>query len=146
VKLGRCSRSVRVLVVTAAWMLSAMTLGVWSDCVCAQSEEPIAYTGHGAFFDRNGNQIPLTQTFVNKAQAWYREDMLSALNASQKRDFAALERKLYEGVPARRQARLIARQRALDWLFVNSPRHMGDDRLLGKLRALQFALTQPLPR
>jgi hypothetical protein len=137
---------VRVLVVSAVCVLTTMTLGVWSDCVCAQSEEPIAYTGHGAFFDRNGNQIPPTQTFVNKAQAWYREDMLAALNASQKRDFAALERRLYEGMPARGQARLMARQRALDWLFVNSPKHMGDDRLLGKLRALEFALTRPLPK
>src|SRR2546428_9441092 len=76
----------------------------------AQGEEPIAYIGHGAFFDRMGNEIQLMQALVEKAQTWYREDMLSALNARQKRDFAMFEQRLYDGVRVQGQARLVVRQ------------------------------------
>jgi hypothetical protein len=135
----------RVPVALAVCGLLALSGPVWSTVARAQSEEPIAYIGHGAFFDGLGNEIHLTQAFVDKAQAWYREDMLAALTASQKRDFAAFEQRLYDGVPARGQARLVARQRALEWLLAASPRHKSDDRTVGKLRALQLALTRPLP-
>ena len=37
----------------------------------AQDTEPIAYIGHGGFFDQNGKQIEPTVEFVEKAQAWY---------------------------------------------------------------------------
>jgi hypothetical protein len=137
----------RALVALGAVWLSAVSGGLWSSDARAQDreQEPIAYIGHGAFFDHKGNEIRLTQAFVEKAQAWYREDMLSALNAVQKRDFAVFEQGLYVGVPAQGQARLVAQQRALEWLFANSPKHTNDDRTLGKLRALEYALTRPLP-
>ena len=129
----------------AGCLLSVVALGVTPRRVWAQTEEPIAYIGHGAFFDRDGKQIPLTQTFISKAQAWYRQAMLSGLDGQQKRDFEAFERGLYEAVPAHGQERPIAQQRALDWLLSNSPQRKNDDRLQGKLRAMQVALARPLP-
>lgn len=121
-------------------------LGVsWSLQGNAQSGEPIAYIGHGAFFDAAGNQIRPTAAFVEKAQAWYRADMLSGLDDSAKREFATIERRLYEVVPGRGQPRLFARQKSLQWLFAHSPRHENDDRTLGKLRALEFAMAWKLP-
>jgi hypothetical protein len=144
-KTGHHSHWIRAVVAAAACWVTAMSGGLWSNEARAQSEEPIASIGHGAFFDRTGNEIPLTQAFVEKAQTWYREDMLSSLNARQKRDFAAFERRLYDGVQVQGQARLAVRQRALEWLVAASPRHKNDDRTLGKLRALRYALTRPLP-
>ena len=38
----------------------------------AQEKEPIAYIGHGGFFDHDGKQIELAVDFVAKAQDWYR--------------------------------------------------------------------------
>src|SRR5262245_36506107 len=139
----------RVLVARAACGLLTLTLIIFSSMRPAvaqtQGEEPIAYVGHGAFFDNQGNEIRVTQAFVEKAQRWYREEMLAALTATQKRDFAAFEQQLDSGVPAQGQARLAARQRALEWLLAASPKHKNDDRIAGKLHALQAALTRPLP-
>ena len=131
---------------SSALILGAGSIGVWPNQAWAQGEDPIAYVGHGAFFDREGHQIVVTQTFVEKAQAWYRQTMLSSLSAGQQGEFAAVERRLNDGVPAQGQPRLVAQQRALDWLLMNSPQHKNDDRLRGKLQALQAALTQPLPQ
>ena len=144
-KTERHSHWIRALVALAACWFIAMSGSLRSNDALAQGEEPIAYIGHGAFFDRKGNEIPLTQAFVETAQTWYREDMLSALTARQKRDFAVFERRLYDGVQVQGQARLVMRQRALEWLVAASPRHKNDDRTLGKLRALAYALTRPLP-
>jgi hypothetical protein len=132
-----------IVALTACW-LTATAAGASARQPAVQDEEPIAYVGHGAFFDRSGNQIRVTQAFLEKAQAWYREQMLSALNARQKRDFAAVEQKQLAG-GGEGQARLAARQRALEWLIANSPRYKNDDRTLGKLRALDYALKRSLP-
>jgi hypothetical protein len=140
-KIGRHARRMRALVAFAAGLIGALSLALSSSGARAQAEEPIAYTGHGGFFDRMGNQIQVTQAFVERAQAWYREDMLSALNPGQKRELALFEQRLYDAVPVQGQARLVVRQRALDWLFANSPNHENDDRRLGKLRALEYALS-----
>jgi len=142
---GRRSRCTRALVALAACWLAAVCGSLWPQDTRAQSEEPIAYIGHGAFFDRQGNEIQLTQAFVERAQAWYREDMLPALSVRQKSEFATLEQQLYAGVPAQSQARLVARQRMLASLLAISPRHRNNDRTLGKLRALEYALTWRLP-
>ncbi|MEO8671968.1 MAG: hypothetical protein ABI411_11685 [Tahibacter sp.] len=111
----------------------------------AQSQEPIAYTGHGGFFDQSGNQIPLTLAFVEQAQAWYRADLMSGLDGAKKNEFLAYEKRLFENVPERGQARLVVRQRSLEWLFANSSKHRDDDRTLGKLRALATALKWQVP-
>jgi hypothetical protein len=50
----------------------------------AQEKEPIAYIGHGGFFDQNGKQIELTLEFVAKAQDWYRAKLLSNLPEDKK--------------------------------------------------------------
>ncbi|HVH36141.1 MAG TPA: hypothetical protein VM847_18740, partial [Tahibacter sp.] len=113
----------------------------WAGPARAGAEEPIAYIGHGAFFEASGRQITPTQQFVAEAQAWYRADLSRRLGEDKAFDFSAFERDLFDGVPAQGQARLVFEQRALEWLYANSARQKDDDRTLGKLRALDFALT-----
>jgi hypothetical protein len=121
-------------------------LGVMSPVAAlAQTEQPIAYIGHGAFFDSKGNEIKMTLAFVEKAQAWYHADFLSDMEAAKKGEVAQFEKRLYAGVEMKGQTRSVMQQRALEWLFFNSPRHNEDDRTLGKLRALEYALTFQLP-
>ena len=132
--LGRCTRALVVVI----WVASAASFP-------AHADEPIAYIGHGAFFDSAGKQIVPTPTLLEQAQAWYRTELMSGLDADKQREFAELERGLFDGVPAKGQARLVVRQRTLEWLFANSSQHVDDDRMLGKLRALEYALTWTLP-
>lgn len=134
----RRSRSLTIIAI-AGW------LGIFSGVAFAQSEEPIAYIGHGAFFDRRGNEIVVTQEFVQKAQAWYRAELLAGLDQKKKAQFSEFEQQLTKGVRMEGQTRLVVQQRALEWLFANSPKHRDDDRTLGKLRALEYALRWKLP-
>jgi len=126
------------------WFL-AQSSCLLSSLAVAQTEQPISYIGHGAFFDSKGNEIPVTQAFVAKAQAWYRKDFLSGASEVTKREFAGFEERLFHGVEMTGQTRLVAQQRSLEWLFFRSTKHAEDDRTLGKLRALQYALTWRLP-
>lgn len=120
-------------------------VGVWPMQAVAQSEEPIAYIGHGAFFDSMGNEIQVTQEFVQRAQAWYVAKLLSDLDAARNREFTVYEKRLSAGIETTGQTGLVIRQRALEWLFFNAPKHQEDDRMLGKLRALKYALNWKLP-
>ena len=112
--------------------------------VLAQEDEPIAYIGHGAFFDSQGNQIVPTAEFVARAQEWYGATLLSGLSAAKKSEFASFESRLNEGIKIEGQARLIVQQRLLDWLVANSPRAKNDGRMIGKLNALKSELNWKL--
>lgn len=144
-KIGFWSQPSRTFLMLTAGCLVATIGGMWPVEALAQSEQPIAYIGHGAFFDSKGNEIKMTLAFVEKAQAWYRADFLSGLDATKKRDFAQFEKRLYAGVEMKGQTRLVVQQRALEWLFFNSPKHKDDDRTEGKLHALEYALKWQLP-
>ena len=127
-----------------AFLVSAL-LGLCAAQASAGSPQPISTIGHGGFFDADGNQVTLTQDFVIEAQAWYRADMLSRLDADKTFDLASFEADLFDGVPSKGQTRLLFEQRALEWLYDNSTRDPGDYRTLGKLRAMDYALTFRLP-
>lgn len=109
-----------------------------------QDEEPIAYIGHGAFFDPKGRQIVPTAEFVSKAQSWYRARLLAGLKPKQRAAFSAFEQRLGKGLNLTGQAGLVVRQRALDWLIAQSPRTL-TNRMHGKLNALKYRLNWQLP-
>lgn len=125
--------------------LAACLCGSLAAPALAQEQQPIAYIGHGAFFDSNGEEIALTQPFVDKAQSWYRQYLLADLAPEKKDEFAGVEKRLAEEFKVEGQALLVVRHAALEWLFANSTRLKNDDRLQGKLRALAYAMTWRLP-
>src|SRR5438067_4316476 len=107
--------------------------------VLAQEPEPIAYFGHGGFFDQGGKQIEVTPDFVAKAQTWYRNKLLAALPAEKKAQFTNFESQLFSGLRVSGQTQLVLQQRSLDWLLANSK--LNDrDQIVGKLNALKRAL------
>ncbi|MCW3849251.1 hypothetical protein OF829_18590 [Sphingomonas sp. LB-2] len=110
----------------------------------AQGEEPIAYIGHGAFFERDGKQIVPTAEWVAKAQDWYRAKLSRSLDSKGKAAFATFDRRL-STIKAEGQARLIVRQRSLEWLIVNAPRAAADNRTIGKINAIGYELNFRLP-
>jgi hypothetical protein len=106
----------------------------------AQAVEPIAYIGHGAFFDNKGRQIVPTADFVAKAQSWYRERLLAGLKPRQRAEFAAFEQRLGKDLNLTGQARLVVGQRALDWLTAHSPNTTATKQIQAKLNALTYRL------
>jgi hypothetical protein len=126
-------------------MLAACVLATSGTAVSAEEEEPIAYVGHGAFFDRTGKELVPTQAFVNKSQDWYQKKLLAALSAKKKAEFGKIEKQLHEEVKAQGQTRLVVRQRLLEWLIANAQEVKPDHRTIGKLNALKFALHWKLP-
>lgn len=142
-KSGLVSRRLHRFTMFAAGWIMAICGVLWSTDGLAQrqNEEPIAYIGHGAFFDAKGNEIPVTQEFVDRAHTWYRANLMAGLDERKRREFTELEQRLQKGIRMDGQTRLVVQQRALEWLFANSSRHQDDHRTLGKLRALSYALT-----
>ena len=119
--------------------LLGLVLILGSASLVAQEQEPIAFIGHGAFFDQNGKQIEVTAEFIAKAQSYYRNKLLATLPEAKKQQFANIETRLAPGLRgADTQARLVVQQRALDWLAVSSP--AADHETRGKLKALKYEL------
>ena len=112
----------------------------------SNDDEPIAYIGHGAFFDRHGRQIVPTAEFVAKAQSWYRERLVAGLDPGVRTELGALERRLSENLARDGQERLIMQQAALDWLLARSPRTVAEGRMRAKLNAVKYQLSWRLPR
>src|ERR1043166_2722708 len=79
----------RVLIFCLAWHFALLAIS-WG--FAADDTEPIAYIGHGAFFDREGKQIQLTQDFIERAQAYYRQRLLSSMPPDQVAAFSEAEK------------------------------------------------------
>lgn len=111
----------------------------------AEDDEPVAFIGHGGFFDRKGQQIPLTAEFVARAQDWYRAKLLSGLTAAKRAEFEVFEKRLNEGLTVAGQAQLVVRHRALDWLAANVTPSKENAGMVAKLNALKYELNWQLP-
>ncbi|HEX3582496.1 MAG TPA: hypothetical protein VH087_12090 [Thermoanaerobaculia bacterium] len=109
----------------------------------AEPDEPIAFTGHGGFFDSKGNQIPVTTQWVAATQEWYRKRLAAALPQQKKSAFASYQKRLSAEVRGEGQTALVIRQQELDWLLANGAKI--DARTTGKLNALKYALEWKLP-
>ncbi|MFA5965742.1 MAG: hypothetical protein WC804_17130 [Sphingomonas sp.] len=113
----------------------------------APEKDPIAYIGHGAFFDAQGNQLVPTVEFVAAAQSYYRAVLLRGLDGQAREKFALFERRLAEAAKAGgdldAQSTLVVHQRSLDWLVANV--RQLDDRIAGKIRLLAYRLSFNLP-
>lgn len=106
-------------------------------------DEPIAYIGHGGFFDRKGNQIPVTAKWVAETQEWYRRKLAAALPEKKKGAYADYRKRLLAASNGERQTALVVQQREFDWLLANAANV--DPRMIGKLNALKYELQWKLP-
>ena len=112
----------------------------------AQDPEPIMATGHGGFFGRDGQQIPLTLGFAAEAQAWYRMHLLSALPVAKQREFGAYEKRLREGLKMETQDSLVLQHQALEWLLANTASSELKLQTASKVRALRHAMNWKIPQ
>jgi hypothetical protein len=107
--------------------------------------EPVAAYGHGAFFDDQGKQIPVTLDFVENAQLWYRDALLEQVATEESDTFISLEKSVLEGLGDDRQGILILRHQLLEKQFSETD---VDTKLLGissKLSALRYQMNWTLP-
>ncbi|HEY7617775.1 MAG TPA: hypothetical protein VH744_13300, partial [Terriglobales bacterium] len=111
----------------------------------ADDREPIAFVGHGAFFDQNGKQIVPTPEFLTSALAWYRTKLLSQLAPEKRSEFEAKERQAAQGLQLEGQSRLVFDARMIDWLLANTDESEDTSGIEGKLNAVKYALEWELP-
>ena len=132
-------------------MIAAMSLCAW--CVIltsanqpALAQEPIAYIGHGAMFDRNGNQIAATPRLIESAQQFYLGTLSALTNQEQFTRFKTERARLFEGWEWDHQSKLIANSALIDWLLHEVDSSQLDD-VQGKnnliKQQLQLRLFQP---
>jgi len=83
----------------------------------AYSDEPIAFIGHGAMFDREGRQIEVTAAFIEQAQQFYLRALSASANEEQLARLRAQEARLLEGRSWDPQSKLIATSAVIEWLL-----------------------------
>ncbi|MFS2112320.1 hypothetical protein ACCC88_21730 [Sphingomonas sp. Sphisp140] len=120
----------------------ALVLGVYSSSAQSQEEEPIAYVGHGAFFDASGREIEPTPEFLQRAERWYEKRIIAG--AEKSADFDATASKLTRGLTLSSYERLFAKQATLSWMASNLLSDRVDGRTRGKLRALEYRMRRTL--
>ena len=91
----------------------------------AQDDEPIAFIGHGAFFDSAGNQIVPTEEFIRGAMAWYRDDLLPRVPAEKRETFLRQEEMAGRSLGLTGREQLVLESRTVDWLMENAEKEPG---------------------
>ena len=105
---------------------------------------PVAYVGHGAMFDREGNELTPSVELIQRAQDVYLRQLLEGADEGQRQRFRELEEKLGRGLKLDGQSRLVLNSRLIDWLARNV-RPEGSERLLGINNVMKLELQRQLP-
>lgn len=110
----------------------------------ADDDEPISYIGHGAFFDKNGKQIEVTQDFIEQAQAYYRQRLLKSMSSEQATGVDESERRARQTPTSTRQDQLLLQNNILGSMTSkSSDPEVG--RIKSKLNALADAMRMQVP-
>lgn len=107
-------------------------------------EEPVAYIGHGAFFDARGGQIAMTPAEVERIHAWYEARLLRRMDAKHQSEFQSLRSQLTKSLDLTASERSFAAQAALSRAAQGDAALAGDFRTIGKLRALEYKMRRTL--
>ena len=108
----------------------------------SQSNEPIAYIGHGAMFDKDGKEIQVTQEFIKEAQKFYLDTLLKQADENQIAMFEQKQKRLFSGQQWDDRSELYARSALIEWL-INEIQHINADKIYGNLKLLGRKLTSP---
>jgi len=113
-----------------------------SNLFSCDENEPIAYIGHGALFDTNGDEMQVTPQFVKAAQQCYLDILLRQADEQQQTLFEQKQSSLLDGHQWDVRSELYANTALLEWL-VKEVKPADADQLLGKLTLLQQKVTSP---
>jgi hypothetical protein len=125
-----------------AFCMSAGALSDRSSFAELLLDDPIAYIGHGAMFDRSDNRIEPTREFIADAQRFYMEFLSERLLDQQRQSFKSKRERLFAGPELDEQSRLIANSALIDWQIQNVDAARVEDlhRLAGKNSFLKWLL------
>jgi hypothetical protein len=136
---GRHSANFLAALLIAGTMLGAKA---WPQAA-SDFEGPIAFVGHGALFDRQGEEIQPTLAFVDAAQSHYRDLLLAIADREVRCRFLAVRDEVLDGYDFEDQVLLAAESYLLSWLVTEVV--PGSSELLAKILALQSQLRWRLP-
>ena len=122
----------------------ALGAGIHSVAAVPEPEEPIAYIGHGAFFDKNGTELVMSPEMLERVLAFYETRLLRRFDAKRKGEFQALRLNLTKGLDLTGMETTFAAQAALNRIAQADQSTAADGRTLGKLRALEYRMRRTL--
>jgi len=122
----------------------ALGSGIHGVAAVPEPKEPIAYIGHGAFFDANGTEIVMTPAMLESVRAYYEARILPKLGARRQGEFRALRLTLTKGLDLSAAEEAFASQAALTRTAQAVPLNGADVHTLGKLRALEYRMRRGL--
>jgi hypothetical protein len=113
-----------------------------SSVLSCDAAGPIAYTGHGVFFDANGQAIQVTPAFIKSAQQCYLDILLQQADEQQRALFEQKQQQVLGGQPWNLRSELYANAALLAWLN-QAVKPADADRTARQLKLLQQTLTSP---
>jgi hypothetical protein len=108
-----------------------------------QADEPIAFIGHGAMFDKNGKEIEVTPEFIESTQQYYLDRLYQRASQEQKARFDQEKARLLEGRQWDKQSTLIANAALLD-LLIKEVKPEQAHLLQGKNNLIRYRLRKHL--
>ena len=106
-------------------------------------DEPIAYVGHGAMFDKHGTELAPTIRFIRQAQEWYMADLLKRVGKKQQTQFSSLKQEMTTNLAVDEQSQLVLNSSLMDWL-IDRAEIKDRERLRGKNNLLKKYLKRKL--
>lgn len=105
----------------SCWRYIAQAIAAVIFLTCASTgyalsfpDEPIAYIGHGVFFDKTGKPIAVTPEFVEQAQAFYLSRLYERANDEQKKRLDEVKKRYVSDKKWDRQNQMLAQTMLLD--------------------------------
>lgn len=105
----------------SCWRYIAQAIAAVIFLTCASTgyalsfpDEPIAYIGHGVFFDKTGKPIAMTPEFVEQAQAFYLSRLYERANDEQKKRLDEVKKRYVSDKKWDRQNQMLAQTMLLD--------------------------------
>jgi hypothetical protein len=108
----------------------------------SNNDEPIAYTGHGAMFDKNGKEIQVTPEFIKEAQKFYLDTLSKQAGEKQRALFEQKQKRLFSGQQWDKRSELYANSALIEWL-IKEVKPANADEFSGKIKLLKQKLTSP---
>ena len=109
----------------------------------AHAQEPIAYIGHGAMFDAQGNELEVTPELIELTQQYYLDELYAKADGEIRSQFDTQRARLLDNRQWNKQSELVANSALLDWLIKESQPEQAHI-LQGKNNLLRYHLQRQL--
>ncbi len=109
----------------------ALNQGIHAQELKELQEDPIAFIGHGAMFDKSGRVIEPTLEFIRSAQSFYIKDIKRKLSTQKRARASTIAKTLTDGSPRRLKPDVrdvVSNSLLMDWLSNNNDEQLSHRR------------------